>query len=138
METINRIQQTKHFAEKVASGLNPGDTVGFVGGLGAGKTTIIQFIAKKLGVDKKITSPTYLYVKTYPLQNNITLVHCDAYRLKNRADFNSVDLSQYLGSRDTIVLIEWADKITDYLPTGTAIYTINFIDDRRAVTKQII
>lgn len=112
--------------------------VGFVGNLGAGKTTIIQFIAKKLGVNKNITSPTYLCVKTYPLQNQITLVHCDAYRLNNKADFDSVDLSQYLGSKDHIVLIEWADKVADCLPTGTTIYTINFSDGGRAVTKQAI
>lgn len=112
--------------------------VGFVGGLGAGKTTIIQFIAKKLGVNKNITSPTYLCVKTYPLENKITLVHCDAYRLKNKADFDSIDLSQYLGSKDDIVLIEWADKVANYLPTGTTIYTINSIDDSRTVTKRTI
>jgi len=106
--------------------------VGFIGELGSGKTTIIQHIARKLGVNKNITSPTYLYIKIYLLPNNVELVHCDAYRINSEADYNSMDLSHYINNR-SIVLIEWADKIINYLPPGTNIYSIRVEGYKRII-----
>src|SRR3990167_6023554 len=132
MEVIQTVRQAKEFAEKLASRLKPGDVVGFIGELGSGKTTIIQHIARKLGVNKNITSPTYLYIKIYLLPNNVELVHCDAYQINSEADYNSMDLSHYINNR-IIVLIEWADKIINYLPPGTNIYSIRVEGYKRII-----
>ena len=118
----------------MASRLKPGDVIGFIGELGSGKTTIIQFIAKFLGVKKNITSPTYLYLKTYPLKNGSELIHCDAYRLDNDTDVNSIDLAYYF-NKNNIILIEWADKIIKFLPNNVQIFNIKTDNKKRIIEK---
>lgn len=117
----------------MASRLKPGDVVGFVGELGSGKTTLIQLTAQFLGVKKNITSPTYLFIKTYPINNRSLLVHCDAYRLNSQKDVDSIDLPFYLNDNN-IVLIEWVDKIKKFLPQDITIFKIELKKDNRTIS----
>lgn len=87
---------------------------GFVGNLGAGKTTFIQSFAKGLGIRSRLTSPTFVLMKKY---NN--LYHLDCYRIKDYKDILALDFAEIVADFKNIILIEWAEKIKKILPKNT-------------------
>lgn len=88
--------------------LVPGDVVILNGELGAGKTTFVKGIAKALGIESPITSPTYTISKLYDGK----LCHVDSYRISEE-DIGLEDLQQ----EGYIICVEWSENISDYLPT---------------------
>lgn len=101
--------------------------VALVGELGAGKTTFVQTLARELGVRELVQSPTYVLMKSYPLElsgpasetnNKFTkLVHIDAYRLESPEEFDALRPEEFLSDPATLVLIEWPQKVPGKLPT---------------------
>jgi len=87
---------------------------GFVGNLGAGKTTFIQSFAKGLGIRSRLTSPTFVLMKKY---NN--LYHLDCYRIKDFKDILALDFAEIVNDFKNIIVIEWAEKIKKILPKDT-------------------
>lgn len=86
------------------------------GPLGSGKTTFIQGLADGLGVDKPITSPTFICIRQYQIPKRTDqLNHVDLYRLKDLAELLSLDLLGLIG-RNNITVIEWPELIQQYLP----------------------
>jgi len=83
------------------------------GNLGAGKTTFTKAFAKELGVEEEVTSPTFVLMKRYELENQIfkNLVHIDAYRLESGEEIEALDFKEYISDENNIVLIEWPGKI---------------------------
>lgn len=122
-------------AKKLASTLKPGDVIALFGQLGAGKTTFVQALAKALGVAQTITSPSFVYLKTYPLPKPMAeLVHVDLYRLASVDDIGSTHLFDYLSPR-YITVVEWPERIQSILPPHTqAIY----FDHGQTSTTRII
>ena len=92
--------------------------VGLVGDLGSGKTTFIQGLAKGLGIRHRLTSPTFLIIRSYKLQtiNYKLFYHIDAYRLKKSRELLALDFKKIITNPNNIILIEWADKIKQSLP----------------------
>lgn len=90
----------------------------FTGDLGAGKTTFIKGFAKELGITKAITSPTFVIAKIYKTKKTIgkTLVHIDAYRLKNEKDLTTLNFKNMVSDPETILVIEWAELIKKAIP----------------------
>ena len=91
----------------------------FSGDLGAGKTTLIQEIAKQLGVEGHLQSPTFVIYKKYPITLNKDwniLVHGDMYRLDNALDIEKLGWSELLADPNNLICIEWPEKIKDALP----------------------
>jgi tRNA threonylcarbamoyladenosine biosynthesis protein TsaE len=87
---------------------------GFVGNLGAGKTTFIQSFAKGLGVKGRLTSPTFVLMKKYG-----NLYHLDCYRIKSHKDIMALDFQEVVSNFKNVILIEWAEKIKKILPKDT-------------------
>ena len=89
------------------------------GDLGAGKTTFTQSFAKALGVQKRILSPTFLIMKRFSLVkgNFDNLYHVDAYRVM-ASDLKKLGIEKIF-KEQSIVLIEWADRVKSILPKGT-------------------
>lgn len=121
----NSIKQTNQIAANVAKRLKPGSVVAFTGELGAGKTTMIQAIARSLGIRGPIPSPTYILARSYRIPGgNVsvlsgkTLYHIDLYRLESAADLRAIDLAEIMENHDNITLIEWAQKAKDVLPSN--------------------
>lgn len=91
------------------------------GGLGSGKTCLAKGIARELGVNEHLTSPTYTIISEYPidrLQDNrqtSVLYHIDAYRLDNDENFDNIGGKELISSNG-IALIEWSDRIQKSLP----------------------
>ncbi|MCX6786116.1 MAG: tRNA (adenosine(37)-N6)-threonylcarbamoyltransferase complex ATPase subunit type 1 TsaE [Candidatus Komeilibacteria bacterium] len=125
-QVINNLEELNKLAQKLAHSFKGGEVIGLVGELGAGKTTFVQFLASALGVKEKVLSPTFVLMKVYATTNIRikTLVHVDAYRLNNSEELKNIGLAEYLGRPDTLVAIEWADKVKDILPAGVLV--LNF------------
>jgi tRNA threonylcarbamoyladenosine biosynthesis protein TsaE len=92
--------------------LAPGDVVALVGPLGAGKTRLVQGIAAGLGVEGRVTSPTFVLVRRYA--GRLPLLHCDAYRLERTGDLAALD--DDLLAPDVVTCVEWGDAVADALP----------------------
>lgn len=122
MEVVTKnAEETIRLGEKVGASLNGGEVLAFVGGLGAGKTTFIQGLAKGLGINARIISPTFILMRSYKTKKGLTLRHLDLYRLEGDVDkeVKNLGLFDVLGDENNIVAIEWAEKIIDIMPLGT-------------------
>jgi len=112
-------KDTQNFAKKLAKSLKGGEIIALEGDLGAGKTTLIQYLAKALNVKEKVTSPTFVLLKIYEISNKKyglrNLVHVDCYRLDDPQELFYLGLEEYLNKKDAVVAIEWVDKIKKYL-----------------------
>jgi tRNA threonylcarbamoyladenosine biosynthesis protein TsaE len=119
-------KQTFNFARALVKKLKGGEVIGLIGKLGAGKTVFTKGLAKGLSVKKTITSPTFVLMRVYTIQRPHVklLVHIDAYRLKSAKDLLAIGVSDYFSRPDTIIIIEWADKIKKILPKKTRFITI--------------
>jgi tRNA threonylcarbamoyladenosine biosynthesis protein TsaE len=85
------------------------------GDLGAGKTTFVQGFLRGLGIKKKITSPTFVIVKSYKVKS-YKVYHIDCYRIKKPKELSALDFRDILHSPFNIVLIEWPERIKKILP----------------------
>lgn len=108
-------KETLALGEKIAKTLKGGEIIGLEGELGAGKTILAKGIAKSLGVKKNITSPTFILMRVYGIKNPKlkirNLAHVDAYRLEDSQELLDIGLNEYLNDKNSIIIIEWADKI---------------------------
>ncbi len=133
-------EETQVLAARLVKQWRGGDVVGLVGDLGAGKTTFVQGGAKALGIKRAVRSPTFLRMQVYPVpviarsrkrRGNLHVVrllrrarnddlkyfvHIDAYRIKNPEQLLELGLEEYLGRKDTLIVIEWAEKVKKILP----------------------
>ncbi len=107
-------EETQELGKKLGSSLKKGDMVALFGELGSGKTTIIQGITSGLGVSKDIyvNSPSFVILKQY--QGRFPVYHFDLYRLNGFRELTEVGYPDLLDNKG-VVLIEWAEKIEEYL-----------------------
>lgn len=104
-------EDTYLFGQKYAKLLKSGDNVILKGAMGAGKTLFCKGVAKGLGIDDEILSPTYAYMNDYFGK----LYHFDCYRLKNGAQAEALGLTDYFYANG-VCIIEWAENIAEVLP----------------------
>ena len=109
---------TAALGRRLGERLGPGAVVGLVGTLGAGKTHLSRAIAEGLGVPdgRVVTSPTFVLIQEY--EGRIPVYHFDVYRLADARAFLDLGAAEYLGG-DGVCLIEWADRVRDWLPDDT-------------------
>ncbi len=88
------------------------------GPLGSGKTTFAQALAHELGVEETVTSPTFVIQKRYRTTKGFvsTLVHMDMYRIEDEGELGPLLFQELLEEKDTLVVIEWPERIARALP----------------------
>ena len=118
--------ETEELGKKIGNALKKGDVVSLRGSLGAGKTVIAKGIARSLGIEEAIVSPTFTLVQEYDGREK--LYHLDIYRLSGDDEFESMGGEEFLYP-DGITLIEWSEKIDDMLPDNTIYITVTINDD---------
>jgi conserved hypothetical nucleotide-binding protein len=112
----------------------PGDIFALIGDLGTGKTILAKGIAKGLGIDEEITSPTFTLLEVY--ESPISLYHFDLYRISNNAELENLFFEEYWFG-DGVSVIEWADRAVKRLPEDIYIITLEYIDNnRRKITVE--
>jgi tRNA threonylcarbamoyladenosine biosynthesis protein TsaE len=114
--------------------LPPPLTIGLVGTLGAGKTTLVQAIARAAGIDTaNVTSPTFTLLQTH--RGAITIHHLDAYRLADEDEFLELGVDELFEDPQAWTLIEWADRVESVMPRDTLWVKITIgTHDRRDIT----
>ncbi|MGW9686189.1 tRNA (adenosine(37)-N6)-threonylcarbamoyltransferase complex ATPase subunit type 1 TsaE [Flagellimonas sp. 2504JD1-5] len=104
-------------------------TLCFYGEMGAGKTTLIKSIVKKLGGMDNANSPTFGLVNEYHDQDgNLLAYHFDFYRIENEMEALDLGLEDYLNS-DAWIFMEWPEKIESLLPNEVVSVYLHFIDE---------
>jgi len=106
---------TQAVAAALAPFLQPGDVILLDGDLGAGKTTFTQGLARALGVNEVVTSPTFTLMRSYRTSEGFELLHVDVYRLERLSDVADLALPEFLDD-GAVAVIEWGQKAAPALP----------------------
>ncbi len=104
------VEETLAAAAEVAASLSAGDIILYEGDMGAGKTHFTKGIAKFLGVDDEVTSPTFALVNEY--SGDLPLFHFDLYRINSYDDLYAIGFFDYL-DRGGIIAAEWSENIAE-------------------------
>lgn len=105
--------QTEEYAMRLGKRLNGGEVIAFFGGLGMGKTRFTAGLAKGMGIDEYVSSPTFALVNEY--EGEIPLCHFDMYRITTFDDLCSTGFFDYLDN-GSVLAIEWSENIESALP----------------------
>jgi len=109
----------QNLAERLVRCLPRRLTMGLVGTLGAGKTTLVQAISQAMGVDvADVTSPTFTLLQSYR-SGEQTLHHLDAYRVADEDEFLELGVEELFDDEQAWTLVEWADRVADVMPQET-------------------
>lgn len=124
--TSHHLADTDRLGEQVSAALVPGDVLSLSGPLGAGKTRLVQAIAKGLGIVRdQVTSPTFVLLNEYQ-SGRLPLYHFDVYRLRDEDEFYELGPEEYFAG-DGVCLLEWGDRVGHLLPPQTSHVTIEVL-----------
>jgi tRNA threonylcarbamoyladenosine biosynthesis protein TsaE len=124
--------ETAALGARIGARLGPGAVIACIGELGAGKTCFVQGLARGLGVEAAVTSPTFVLVNQY--RGRCPVYHLDAYRTESLTELVDLGAEEFLHG-DGVTAIEWADKLLPLLPPHALIVTIAGLGDE---PRQII
>ncbi len=133
MEFItNSPLETERIGERLARALRPGAIVAYEGDLGAGKTAFTRGLARGLGAEDMVTSPTYTIVNEY-LSGTMPLFHFDMYRLAGSDDLWDIGWDDYL-DRGGVCAVEWSENVRDALEDAITVRIEKLGEDSRRIT----
>lgn len=117
MEEIitNNLDETYDFAKNFLSKITPPCVITLTGDLGAGKTAFTKALAKAMGINSVVTSPTFTLMNEYD-EGIYPLYHFDMYRIENPEDIYELGFYDYFESKDAIIVCEWPQVIDGLLP----------------------
>lgn len=128
------VEETEELGYRLGKILKKGDTVCLTGDLGTGKTAFTGGIARALGIDGYITSPTFTIVNEY--EGKLPLYHFDVYRIGGADEMFETGYDEYI-SGSGITVIEWAELITEILPQDRIDVLIEKDDMDRSDSRHI-
>jgi len=106
--------ETRRIGERLGAMLQGGEVLGLAGPLGAGKTCLIQGIARGLSIpEKEVVSPTYTII--HELSGRLRFFHIDLYRIPDADELENTGFYEAF-EEDSVTVIEWADLFPDALP----------------------
>ena len=104
-------EETRALGGRLADALGGGAVVAFTGDLGAGKTAFVSGMAQALGVEERVTSPTFTIVNEYE-GGRLPLFHFDMYRLGSADELFHIGWEDYL-ARGGICAVEWSENVEE-------------------------
>jgi len=106
--------ETLELAARIGNLLRGGDVIALSGDLGAGKTVFAKGVARALGVDEPVVSPTFTVVREHE-GTSLRFVHVDVYRLDHVQELHDVGWDDLL-DRESVAVVEWGDRVGALLP----------------------
>ena len=125
-------QQTEQIGAALGRLLTPGIVIAYEGDLGAGKTAFTRGLAKGLGSNDPVTSPTYTIVNEY-LGGRLPLFHFDMYRLRSAEDLRDIGWDDYL-ERGGICAVEWSENVREALENPVFVRIEKTGEESRCIT----
>lgn len=127
------------FVAHLAARENSATIIALSGNLGAGKTTFAQGVAKALGVEETVTSPTFVIEKVYELtgQKWTHLIHIDAYRLKDAHELEVLGWHEMASEPTNLILIEWPEMVAELIPADAVRVTLSGSGDVREIEVSV-
>ena len=129
----HNVDETESFAEQLATNFVGGEVLLLDGDLGAGKTHFVKGLARGLGIDDVVTSPTFALHNSYT--GRLNLNHFDFYRIEDSEEVEILGLNEYFYDKNGVAAIEWSANVASLLPKHCITVTIGKIDDNtRTIT----
>jgi len=107
-------EETLNLGCKIGKTIFSPSLIALIGELGSGKTTLTRGIAKGMGIEGVVKSPSFVIINEY--SGPIPLYHFDLYRIDDPDQLNQLGYEEYFYTEKGVVVIEWADKILSLLP----------------------
>ncbi|MBR4458534.1 MAG: tRNA (adenosine(37)-N6)-threonylcarbamoyltransferase complex ATPase subunit type 1 TsaE [Clostridia bacterium] len=114
--------ETRALGARLAQLLLPGDVLLLEGDLGAGKSELTRGIARGLGIDGPVSSPSFTILNVYE-SGRIPLYHFDWYRLNSAEELYEMGMDEYLGG-DGVAVVEWPSRCPDAIPVDHLLVTV--------------
>lgn len=121
---VHSAEEMQDFGRRIGRVLQGGEVLELVGDIGAGKTTLVKGVARGLGVDSPVQSPSFTISQVHEGDRGIFLAHYDFYRLSDPGILRD-ELTEVTRDDTTVTVIEWADTVRDVLPGSR--YVISFL-----------
>mgnify|MGYP001129412229 FL=1 len=127
-------EETEALGARLAEALAEGRVVAFTGDLGAGKTAFVSGMARALGVEERVTSPTFTVVNEYE-GGRLPLFHFDMYRLDSADELFHIGWEDYL-ARGGVCAVEWSENVEEAIESDAVRVSIvrGDGDDDRIIT----
>ena len=119
--------ETRALGAALARQLLPGDVLVLEGDLGAGKSEFTRGVARGLGVEGPVSSPSFTILNVYE-EGRVPLYHFDWYRLSGADELWDMGLDEYLGG-DGVAVVEWPSRCPDAIPRDHLLVTIRPLDE---------
>ena len=119
-------QETERIGSEFAASLPGGTVVAMYGDLGAGKTAFVRGMARGMGIDARVSSPTFTIVNEYLGER--TLIHFDMYRLGSADELFDIGWEDYL-SRGAVCAVEWSENVQDAFFGDEVVVRIEKLND---------
>ena len=128
LEIVSRSpEETQALGQKLGEMATENDVLLLAGELGAGKTCLVQGLARGLGIREYTLSPSFVILRTY--QGRLTLYHLDFYRLEEK-EVLDLGLEDYL-SAGGITVVEWAERGRELWPQEYLLISLGFVSENQ-------
>lgn len=135
MTTVTAVtrEDTQAVGKRLAASLRAGDVILLSGRMGAGKSEFARGVARGLGIESAVPSPSFTILNVYD-EGRLPLYHFDWYRIGDESELTDMGLEEYIGG-DGVCLIEWHERADDLIPdTALEVLLSPQEDDSRVIT----
>ena len=123
----------KQLGEAIGRSVSGGEVLELVGDIGAGKTTLTKGIARALGINEPVQSPTFTISRVYDSPKGLRLAHYDFYRLGEAGIMG--DEIREAADDDSVIIVEWAGAVDDDLPEDRLVVKITTISEEERLVE---
>ena len=127
-------EETERFGRRLGEGASPHTVFALYGELGAGKSTLVRGIARGLGAQDAVTSPTFTLVHEYR-SGRLPLVHVDLYRIEETREAEGLHLEE-LWNDPMVLVIEWPEKMERLLPPQTERWELLILSEKERMIRR--
>lgn len=130
-ESLPRVAEAVVMYAKAHASKEGATIIALSGDLGAGKTTLVQHIARALGVEQTLPSPTFVIMRGYETSDPVfkRVVHIDAYRIESTDELRPLHLDSAYADTKSLVCIEWPEKLGETLPKRAIKITLTTVSE---------